>query len=181
MAKVHKPVADRCTSLQSILSVINTPSYQLAKFLAPLIAPLTSNDFTIKDSFTFAEEVSSFDCAYYMTSFDIDSLFTNISLEETINICVDRLFENNTKVNNLTKESFRSLLELATLDCFFIFDGKCYRQKDGVAMGSSLGATLTNVLLCYFEEQWISDCPIDYKPISNKRYVDDAFLSFSCE
>ena len=59
-----------------------------------------------------------------MTSSDIQSLFTNIPLEETIKICVDKLFENNTKVNNLTKETFRSLLELATLDSFFIFDGK---------------------------------------------------------
>ena len=70
-----------------------------------------------------------------MTSFDIESLFTNILLEETINICVVKRFENNTQVNNLTRESFRSLLELATLDSFFIFDGKCYKQKDGLAMG----------------------------------------------
>ena len=95
-----------------------------------------------------------------MTSFDIESLFTNIPLEETMNICVDKLF-----VSNLTKESFRSLLELATLDSFFIFDGKYYRQKNGVAMGSPLGPTLANVFLCHFEEPWISDCPIDYKPI----------------
>ena len=78
---------------KSILSAINTPSYKLAKFLVLLLTPLTSNDFTIKDSFSFAEEVSSFDCAYYMTSFDIESLFTNIPLEETINIRVDKLFE----------------------------------------------------------------------------------------
>ena len=106
MAKVHKPVTNRCPSLRPILSAINTPSYKLAKFLVPLLTPLTSNDSTIKDSFSFAEEVFSFDCAYYMTSFDMESLFTNIPLEETINICVDKLFENNTKVNNLTKESF---------------------------------------------------------------------------
>ena len=99
------------------------------------------------------EEVSLFDCSHYMTSFDIDSLFTNIHLEETINICVDKLFENNTNVNNLTKESFRSLLELATLDSFFIFDGKYYKQKDGIAMGSPLGLTLANVFLCHFEER----------------------------
>ena len=28
---------------------------------------------------------------HYMTSFDNESLFTNIPLEETINICVDKL------------------------------------------------------------------------------------------
>ena len=86
-----------------------------------------------------------------MTSFDIESLFTNIPLEETINICVDKLFENNTKVNNLTKESFQSL------DSFFIFNSKYYKQKDGVAMGSPLHPTLAGVFLCHFEEQWMSD------------------------
>ena len=38
--------------------------------------------------------------------------------------------------------------------------------KDGVAMGFQLGLTLANVPLCNLEEQWISDCSIDYKPIS---------------
>ena len=181
MAKVHKPVTDRCPSLRPILSAINTPSYKLAKFLVPLLTPLTSNDFTIKDSFSFAEEVSSFDCAHYITSFDIESLFTNIPLKETINICIDTLFENNTKVNNLTKESFRSLLKLATLDSFFIFNGKYYKQKDGVAISSPLDPTLANVFLCHFEEQWMSDCPIDYKPISYRRYVDYTVLLCSSE
>ena len=116
-----------------------------------------------------------------MTSFDIESFFINIPLEETINICVDKLFENNTEVKNLTKESSRSLLELATLDSFLIFDGKYYRQKDGVAMGSPLGPTLANVFLCHFEEQWMSDCPIGYKPFSYRRCVDDTFLLFSSE
>ena len=108
----------------------------------------------MKDSLSFAEKDSSFDCVDYMTSFDIESLFTNIPLEETTNICVDKLFENNTKVNNFTKESFRFLLELATLDSFFIFDGKYYKLKDGVAVGSPLGPTLANVFLCHFKEQW---------------------------
>ena len=48
-------------------------------------------------------------------------------------------------------------------------------------MGSPLGPTLVNVFLCHFEEQWKSDCPIDYKPISYRRYVDDTFLLFSSE
>ena len=121
MANVPKPVTDPCPSFRPILSAINTLSYKLAKFLVLLLTLLTSTDYTIKDSFSFAEEVSSFDCAHYMTSFDIESLFTNIPLEETINICVDKLFENNTKVNNLTKNIFQSLQELATLDSFFHF------------------------------------------------------------
>ena len=152
MAKVHKPVINRCPSLRPIFSAINTPSYKLAKFLVSLLRPLTSNDSSLKDSFSFKEEGSSFDCAHYMTSFDTESLFRNIHLEETINIFVDKLFKNNTEVNDLTKESFRSLLELDTLDYFFIFHSKHYTQKDGVAMGSPLGPTPANVFLCHLEE-----------------------------
>ena len=49
------------------------------------------------------------------------------SLEENINIFFDIFVENKATVNNLTKESFRTLLELATLD-FFHFCVKYYKQ-----------------------------------------------------
>ena len=48
-------------------------------------------------------------------------------------------------------------------------------------MGSPLGPILANMFLCHFEEQWMSDCPIDYKPISYRSYVHDTFLLFSSE
>ena len=80
-----------------------------------------------------------------MNSFDIKSLFINIPLEETINICVDKLFQNKAKIDNLTREYFWSLLEVSTLDSFFIFHGKYYKLKDGAAVGSPLGPTLANV------------------------------------
>ena len=44
-----------------------------------------------------------------------------------------------------------------------------------------LGPTPANLFSCHFEEQWMSDCPIDYKPISYRRYVDDTILFFSSE
>ena len=68
---VHKPVTDRCPSLRTILSTINTPSYKLAKSILPLLKPLTSSNYAIKDSFSFEDEVSSFDFAHYIISFDI--------------------------------------------------------------------------------------------------------------
>ena len=84
-----------------------------------------------------------------------------------------------TKLDNLTKESFRSLLELASLDSFFIFDGKYFRQNDGVDMGSTLGSNLVNMFLCHFQEQWMSDCPIDYEPIPYfERILTTHFCSF---
>ena len=45
-----------------------------------------------------------------MASFDIESLFTNIPLQETIDSCVENLFQDRTQVDNLSKDSFRELL-----------------------------------------------------------------------
>ena len=66
---------------------MKAPSYKLAKFLVLLLALLTSNDYTLKDSFSFAEEVPSFGCAHYLARCDLESLFTNTPLKGTINIC----------------------------------------------------------------------------------------------
>ena len=114
----HNPLKDQCPSFLSILSAINTPSYKLVKLFTPLLTPLTSNNYTIKDSFSFGEEISFFDSAHYMISFDFESLFSNIALEETI------------------------------------------------------------ISSYHFEEQWMSRCPVDYKPFSYRRYVDDHFCYF---
>ena len=63
-------------------------------------------------------------------------------------------------------------------ESFFIFDGKFYKQCDGVAMGSPLGPTLANVFMCHFENIWLENCPIHFKPIVCRRFVDDTFLLF---
>ena len=69
---------------QPILLALNTPTCKLAKFLVPILKPLTSNEFTLKDSFHFAEETVNHQPDFFMGSLDVDFLFTSITLEETI-------------------------------------------------------------------------------------------------
>ena len=47
-------------------------------------------------------------------SIGVDSLLTNIPLEETISICVDQLFLNNDNDNDLSKTEFHRILSLVT-------------------------------------------------------------------
>ena len=82
-----------------------------------------------------------------MASLDVDSLFTNIPIEETINICVDNLYNDNENLPNIPKHNFRNLLNIATKETFFMFNNKYYKQVDGVAMGSPLGPALANNFL----------------------------------
>ena len=90
--KVHKTVINNIPQFWPILSAINTQVYKLAKYLVPILSPLTVNDWTVKDSFTFAKNVANFDHNLFMASPDVESLFTSIPVNETIENAVDDLF-----------------------------------------------------------------------------------------
>ena len=60
-------------------------TYLLAKSLNPILSPLTTNEFTVKNYFGFAEEVVNYDPKLYMVWLDEESLFTNIPSEKTMN------------------------------------------------------------------------------------------------
>ena len=140
--------------------------------------PLTSNEFTMKNSFDFAEEVVNYDDNLYIASLDIESLFTNISLEETIKNCVSDLFSNTFYSGKLSRKELYELLKLETTESSFIFDNKLHKQVDGVARGSPLGPTLANAFLCHYEKIWLNECPSQFKPVIYKRCVDDIFVLF---
>ena len=57
LAKIHKAVICNCPPCRPILNAINTPTYKIAKFLVSLLEPVTSNAYTVPDSFKFAEEI----------------------------------------------------------------------------------------------------------------------------
>ena len=54
LCQVHPAIAHIFPPFRPILSAIETPSYKLAKFLVPIHSLITFNEFTLKDSFTFA-------------------------------------------------------------------------------------------------------------------------------
>ena len=138
----------------------------------------TVNEYTVSDSFSFAGDVSKQNPGLYMTTSDVKSLFTNIPLNETINICVDTVFLRKKKVKGLLKRHFKEMLTLATKSSCFIFNDSYFCQIDGVAMGSPLGPTLANLFLCHHEKIWLDICPINFRPVYYKRYVDDIFMLF---
>ena len=65
---------------------------------------------------------------------------------------------------------------MSTKGTVFYFDGRYYRQKDGVAMGSPLGPALANAFLSHHETVWLEECPLSFAPIFYARYVDDIFV-----
>ena len=171
LCKFHKQVVDNCSPFRPIMSAIKTPTYNLAKFLVPLLEPITTDMYTVKNNFEFVKEIADQDPGLFMVSMDVESLFTNIPLEETRNVCCDSLFRNDAKVNNIKRIDFKKLLRTALQNKFFNFEGKISEQIDGVAMGSPLAPT-------FCEQIWFNECPDEFKPAHYRIYVDGIFLLF---
>ena len=139
--RVHAAIAEVCPPFKAILFAIGIPSYKLAKFLVPKLSSIRFNEFTVADSFAFSEEIVHQDSKLFMGTFDVDSLFTNIPLTDTIKVCTNLLCNNVDVIKGMNKSEFDNLLSLTTHDSYFTFNNILYKQKDGMAMGSSLGST----------------------------------------
>ncbi|XP_022790727.1 uncharacterized protein LOC111330169 [Stylophora pistillata] len=111
-------------------------------------------------------------------SFDVTSLFTNVPLQETIGTIAEKAFVDNwfnvTHNLNITKPDPVRLLEVATINQLFQFDGKLYEQIDSVAMGFPLGPLVANAFLCSIEEKLEQDNKL---PEFYRRYVNDTFTT----
>ena len=92
LPKVHKR-KDNDVPLRPILSTIGAHKYKLSIFLVTILAGISCSVHTIKDLFTFASDFCKIrNNNLFTTSFDVTSLFTNIPVDETINIILYRLF-----------------------------------------------------------------------------------------
>ena len=91
----------------------------------------------------------------------------------TIEILVNKAFTddwfNKTYGLNLQQDQLARLLEIATTNQLFQFNGQLYQQTDGVAMGSPLGPLMANVFMCHLEEKLTRD---GLMPQLYTRYVD---------
>ena len=141
-----------------ILSMIGSAQHELAKFLAALLQLVLEIYSTncINDSFSFAEMIQQLKVNFndsILCSFDICSLFTNVPLAETIEICTKTLYDGHLPIPVIPKHVFIELMKIATTSVKFSFNNIMYRQIDGVAMGSPLGPALANIFVGYYESK----------------------------
>ena len=167
--------------MRPILSTIGTFNYKLAKFLVPLLAPFTKSEYSVNNSFEFADEISTDRRANIsvMASFDVTSLFTSIPLDGTVALCLDLLYSSKDSAPTINKRDMELILNLAVKESLFLFNGTLYKQLDGVGMGSPLAPTLANIFMAYHEKIWLNECPTSFKPLLYRRCVDDTFSLFS--
>ena len=160
LSKIHKDGVP----LRPILSMVDSGRQKVSSWLSSVRQTVLEHlsCFCIKDSFSFSKIIRNFSPTdMFMSSFDVCSLYTNVPLEKTIEICCDVLFRSSLPKPTFPESVFKHLINFATSSVEFSFNNIMYRQIDGVAMASSLGPTQANIFVGFCEANsfYKIDCP----------------------
>jgi len=102
-----------------------------------------------------------------LVSFDVSSLYTNVPVIESINVCAELLFRDSMKKPPVDKSTFIQLAKIASCDVIMSTHNGFYRQSDGLAMGSPPAPHLANGWMSKFDPK-IQDSAKLFT-----RYMDD--------
>ena len=141
-----------------------------------LLSPLVPGDYSCKDTFFVSQIKNANPSKKLLVSYDVTSLFTNIPLQETIDIATNLIFNHNPNLN-ITRKLHKKLFLFVTSQTHFIFNFKFYNQIDGVAMGSPLAPVLANIFMGFQESKWLNEYILN-KPKFYLRYVDNILAAF---
>ena len=117
-----------------------------------------------------------FNQGYKFISFNVTSLFTNVSLKRTVNIILKRIYVDNVIPSTLRKRTIKKLILDACIKTVFSFNNKFYKQIDGVSMGSPLGPLLANIIMTGLESTIVKELVNKSLVKLYLRYVDDTLL-----
>ena len=135
--KIHKPNVP----LRPTVSCINTFAYNLSAHLADILSPLTGkSEYAVSNSTHFVNTINHerIQEKEIMVSFDVESLFMNVPIEDAVKATLHKL-ENNPGLadrTNLTPAQTADLLNFVLRSTYFQYNGYIYEQKDGAAMGA---------------------------------------------
>ena len=160
--------------------MIGIPVYKLAKLLDLAVKPFIPDKYILQYSTDFKEKLHQFKFKpnQILVSFDVNSLFTNVPLNETINFIAKKFIRET--VDEALKPPIKKisvkLLKFANQD-MFIYKDKVFLKVDGVAMSSPLGDTMAKFFLADLQTRLLQQT-LNCSPESYCRYVDCIFAVF---
>ena len=124
LAKVHKIG----TPLRTVLSIPGSSCENLNKFLSPFFGKLQgANIETNSKDAGAALEATKLDEDELVVSLDVKSLYTNVPVEEAIEIALKELYSSD-QVPEIPRSAMKSLLSLAVTNVHFKCNKMWYTQ-----------------------------------------------------
>ena len=168
-------------ALRPVISHVNAPMSRGSKWASTQLSACVGliSKAHVKDTRDFYEKVRRSKAKGRLLSLDVKSLFTNIPVDEAIEVVRTHSTGSNPTFSlPINSEIFCEVLKLCTSFNQFSFQDKYYRQIAGVPMGSSLSPPMANIYMDHFTEFLLEDIPVDLRPTLWLRYVDDIFCCF---
>ena len=134
LPKVHKNASD--PPLRPIVSMSGTVTHSIASYINDLIRPYINSKYIIRssDEFLAAFKDVKLSGNNVLCSLDVESLFTNVPVNETIDIIINHVYNHATIPPPCIRQNdLRNLLVITTQETPFSFKNKTYVQKDGVS------------------------------------------------
>ena len=192
LTKVHK----NNNPIRPIVSTIGTYNYNASNYLTKVLTSTLKSKFkyVVKDSFDFINKLSKIKLEEdeRLISFDVESLFTNVPIDETIEIIKESCFKlkNNSQqiranakddskydglLDGMKFEVFEKLYRKCLQESVFMFNNKLYKQIDGVSMGNKLGPITADICMDKFERMHMET--LEKLGVKHWfRFVDDTFV-----
>ena len=172
-AKTHKfSSLDEMTieklKLRPIISQVGTYTYNAGKVIAHYLKPLCQNEYKINGTQPFPSMLkyqTQLNPNQEYVSYDLESLFTNIPVDETINHIINKIYQKKKLPQICDKTIFKRLLLNLTTEVSFQCNYKLFKQTDSCRMGGPLSVTVSDIYMIRME----TDVVVPIRPISNKR------------
>ena len=179
LPKIHKNPEN--PPLRPVISMCGTVTHEIAQYLNSIIRPYLNNSFIVKSNNESLCKLSNLKLGDtdVFASLDVESLFTNVPVLETIDIIINNIYHSNTmSPSEISEQNMRNLLLICSTQTPFKFKENIYLQIDGVSMGSPLGPTFTaDFYMANLENKILSENN-NFNPVFYIRYVDDTLTIF---
>ena len=128
--------------------------YNVAKVISDYLRPLCKNKYSINDTQKFPWMLSSIlklQDSEEDVSYDVESLFTNIAIEETINCIIEQIYAYKKLTPLCLKLIFRKLMIKLVTECFLKFNSRSFKKMDGSSIEGPLSVTLSDIYMVKME------------------------------
>ena len=163
-----RPIVSSCVNLTENVSQF------LDHWLKPLMKDLPSY---LKDTTQFINKIKNIKVApdTLLVTVDVKSLYTSIPHKDGIKACSEALLSTVDSFPDRPDPSVLScLLEIVLKNNILEFDGKAYKQTQGIAMGTKLAPAYTNIFMGVLEYNIFFHATL--KPSYHRRYIDGIFI-----
>jgi len=134
--------------IRPVINNRTAPAYKLAKYLNKILSQHIAlhNQYVATNSTSLANDLTRLEILenHCLMTFDIEDLYVNIPVSETLNIVKTKLLQNN---DTQIAEQILTLLKGVLSQNYFTFEQRIYQPEQSIAMGSPISGIIAEIFL----------------------------------